>query len=670
MAVAVANGSSELTDFWTECHDIERNKTAETGEEEELSKTPDEGELEANFLQEAGFGNLAEKFKDGTELSEEEVQTLTATLPSQHAAVIKRRVDTLNATLRKKQKQNKTDVRDIFPDLSEKKLGTSPTGQEFVHPEWAQHHNPSRAKTRSPFLKRGGYAMKGIMSENLEIREDGVEMISVQPKGTFNRSLSDQADRYSKGAELSSPVSDTDINFDFNLKEHMPPSEARQDSKTALSRAKPKDHLPNFAMVDEKLGLTRMKDLSRVDILHIRRFAFLELTVIFDVNGITYSRQRTKKKFREQGIFGVPLNILLEQDRKREPKVKVPIVFKEILNYLVKHCLDSEGLLRIPGSVVRIKQLRQDLEEKFYQGTFRWGDVTPNDVAALMKQFIRELPTPLLTSEYIEAFAQVERISDKKKQLMALNLLILLLPDENRDLLKVLLQFLNHVVDHSDQNKMGLVNVGMIMAPNLFMSPVNHPAKSKHNFAVEVNMAAETSDIMMMLIKYHDILWTIPTAIMTHMRRHNEQEQMRKNRDKSKIKFHQVGGKKDKSEVYRRPAILSEADFQEGVIRVQAPNLTKSSMAIQLDDRMTAGDIVAKFRQIQKTGDSKDQRTEKGAYVAIYSDPQKVSYAGDNTCLYEVGGNIGERCLMNNTNMRALYEVNPNAEWIIKQRVS
>lgn len=53
--------------------------------------------------------------------------------------------------------------------------------------------------------------------------------------------------------------------------------------------------------------------------------------------------------------------------------------------------------------------MRQELEEKFYQGTFVWGpDVTANDVAALMKQFLRDLPIPLLTNEYIEAFAQIE----------------------------------------------------------------------------------------------------------------------------------------------------------------------------------------------------------------------------------------------------------------------
>jgi hypothetical protein len=52
--------------------------------------------------------------------------------------------------------------------------------------------------------------------------------------------------------------------------------------------------------------------------------------------------------------------------------------------------------------------LRQEIEEKFYHGTFSWIDVMANDAAALLKQFLRELPSPLLTPQYIEAFAQVE----------------------------------------------------------------------------------------------------------------------------------------------------------------------------------------------------------------------------------------------------------------------
>jgi len=52
----------------------------------------------------------------GKELTEDEVHAITESLPPSHKHVVKRRVDTLNATLRKKQKYTtKIDVRNIFP---------------------------------------------------------------------------------------------------------------------------------------------------------------------------------------------------------------------------------------------------------------------------------------------------------------------------------------------------------------------------------------------------------------------------------------------------------------------------------------------------------------------------------------------------------------------------
>jgi hypothetical protein len=58
----------------------------------------------------------------------------------------------------------------------------------------------------------------------------------------------------------------------------------------------------------------------------------------------------------------------------------------------------------------------------------------------------------------------------------------------------------------------------------------------------------------------------------------------------------------------------------------------------------------------------------KTQHGPIYNDPRNYQSAGDDTFLFEVGGNIGERCLPHNTNMLTLYKVNPNAEWIIKRR--
>lgn len=51
-------------------------------------------------------------------MTDEEIQGFTATLTTSQAAVVRRRVNSLSATIRSKQK-HKVDVRDIFPQPSD-----------------------------------------------------------------------------------------------------------------------------------------------------------------------------------------------------------------------------------------------------------------------------------------------------------------------------------------------------------------------------------------------------------------------------------------------------------------------------------------------------------------------------------------------------------------------
>lgn len=113
--------------------------------------------------------------------------------------------------------------------------------------------------------------------------------------------------------------------------------------------------------------------------------------------------------------------------------------------------------------VVPPQHLRQELELKFYEDRFDWDQVRQNDAAGLLKMFIRELPYPLLTQQHLPAFTaahcesdhphacpsltvqrhvthlsvRLSGISSPKHQIQALHLLIMLLPEANRDTLKV-----------------------------------------------------------------------------------------------------------------------------------------------------------------------------------------------------------------------------------------
>ena len=68
----------------------------------------------------------------------------------------------------------------------------------------------------------------------------------------------------------------------------------------------------------------------------------------------------------------------------------LPSPFVQMLSYLETNSLDEEGLLRVPGSSVRINSLQQELEANFYNSEgCPFEGVKSTDVCSLLKLFIR-----------------------------------------------------------------------------------------------------------------------------------------------------------------------------------------------------------------------------------------------------------------------------------------
>ncbi|CAH1797242.1 unnamed protein product [Owenia fusiformis] len=684
MKITMARNSKEFEDFFKEAQDIESNKDQDGDvTEDEQSKTPDEGEVELNWLQDAGYGHLVSKFEDGKELEDDIFTEATSSLTRTQAAAVRKRVDTLNATIRKRQKHKehqKVDVRDVFPQQPE-----SPTGSPGpISPRSGRHvrrgsGKGSSSSSSSLFKNKGVYS---VTVDGIDYNKvGGIEGLSIQAtkEGSSVITLTGAT------SPPLSPVQDSDVQLMFLLDDETPKKPVQENTENRGSQIKEvpaaRTEMPNITLVQEPLGRTSINDLSPQDQSSLKTLSLIELTALFDVHNITYSKRKAKRKFKEGGLFGVPISTLTEHDIKLQPNCTVPLFFRQMIKYLEKNCLHEEGILRIPGSASRIKQLRQNFEDSFYSGHFSWDDIRPNDIAALLKQFLRELPVPLLTFDLLDAFAQIERIPELKQQLQAMNLLILMLPQTHRDTLELLVKFLKKISDLQEQNKMTLTNVAMIMAPNLFLVQ-NRKIWNAHNKSreQEITMAAGTSNIVKKLIHYHPLLWTVPSFMLSQVRHQYMSEQAKANREKSVssctpicerkvyIKRRRMQdnimkflGKKDKSEAYRKQS--NEEPLADGVIRVQAPGLTKSSTLIQLERDMTCNDILTRFRRVSQPSLSapniENSHTPKPNFKPEYHESLQ---------LYEVGGNIGERCLDLNTNMLALYRINRNAEWIVKIR--
>ncbi|KTF86074.1 hypothetical protein cypCar_00030082 [Cyprinus carpio] len=91
--------------------------------------------------------------------------------------------------------------------------------------------------------------------------------------------------------------------------------------------------------------------------------------------------------------------------------------------------------------------------------------------------------------------------------------------------LQALLEFLSKVVLSERRNRMNLWAVSTIMAPNLFLHKAV-PSKLAVE-GPEKGQAERAADIMRLLVRYQDLLWTVPNFLLSQVRKLNENSSRR-----------------------------------------------------------------------------------------------------------------------------------------------
>ncbi|VTJ78005.1 Hypothetical predicted protein [Marmota monax] len=413
--------STSMEDFWREIESIKENSVG--GQEEQLPaevKPVDEGELEAEWLQDVGLSTLI----SGNE--EEDGKALLSTLTRTQAAAVKKRYNTYTQTLRKKNKQSVRDVRDIFGvsesppddacDNHTAQLGG--TEEEKEVPEVIQMSGPvpDDASLNSTTLPNGSRNEEGSFVDprigSMQSILEAIPDVPVHSNGSADAGQSAHSALSDDYLEKDIPAETEEVSFEVSYSEMV--TEAPKRNRSKKSEIKNEDYaLTKLTVQKTRLGLTEAGDLSAEDMKKIRHLSLIELTAFFDAFGIQLKRNKTEKvKGRDNGIFGVPLTVLLDNDRKKDPEVKVPLVLQ--------------------------KQYREELDAKFNTDKFKWDKMCHREAAVMLKAFFRELPTSLFPVEYIPAFITLmERGPHIKVQFQALHLMVMALPDANRDTAQV-----------------------------------------------------------------------------------------------------------------------------------------------------------------------------------------------------------------------------------------
>ncbi|ELU43450.1 signal transducer [Rhizoctonia solani AG-1 IA] len=185
-----------------------------------------------------------------------------------------------------------------------------------------------------------------------------------------------------------------------------------------------------------------------------------------------------------RAVFGIPL----QESLAISQIANLPAIVFRCIEYLeAKRADQEEGIYRLSGSSAVIKSLKDKFNAE--------GDVNlleseeywdPHAVAGLLKSYLRELPSSILTRDLhlnflavigmyytlgghapVLTLAIVSDLADPQERVSELASLISQLPLANYSLLRALTAHLILIVQNSNVNKMTMRNVGIVFSPTL-----------------------------------------------------------------------------------------------------------------------------------------------------------------------------------------------------------
>uniref|UniRef100_A0A8C3K3B4 Myosin IXB n=1 Tax=Calidris pygmaea TaxID=425635 RepID=A0A8C3K3B4_9CHAR len=161
--------------------------------------------------------------------------------------------------------------------------------------------------------------------------------------------------------------------------------------------------------------------------------------------------------------FGVCVSSLTSE------RNSVPIVMEKLLEYVEMHGLYTEGIYRKSGSANRMKELKQLLQAD--PNSVRLENYPIHTITGILKQWLRELPDPLMTSAQYNDFLRAVELPEKQEQLCAIYSVLEQLPQANHNTLERLIFHLVKVALIEDVNRMSPNALAIVFAPCLLRCP-------------------------------------------------------------------------------------------------------------------------------------------------------------------------------------------------------
>ncbi|KAL7267735.1 Rho-type GTPase activating protein Rga1 [Rhizina undulata] len=212
------------------------------------------------------------------------------------------------------------------------------------------------------------------------------------------------------------------------------------------------------------------------------------------------------KKLTKTGVFGIPLDVLVERDGAESSMgvgpgtLRIPAIIDDAVVAMRQMDMSVEGVFRKNGNIRKLKDLAENIDRGETQVDM--SGEGPVQIAALLKKFLRDLPDPLLTFKLHRLFVTSQKIQDEEKKRRVLHLTCCLLPKSHRDAMEILFTFLNWTasfshIDEDTGSKMDVHNLSTVITPNILYSKSKEAGMDDSFLAIEaVHTLIECNEAM------------------------------------------------------------------------------------------------------------------------------------------------------------------------------
>ncbi|CAG8548918.1 6119_t:CDS:10 [Acaulospora morrowiae] len=166
-------------------------------------------------------------------------------------------------------------------------------------------------------------------------------------------------------------------------------------------------------------------------------------------------------------IFG---NDLVKQSELEGDEI--PLVMRKCITAVEVRGMDLEGIYRKSGGASQMRGIVTAFEngdEIDLDDPDQFNDICA--VTSVLKQYLRELPNPLLTYELYPNFLESIGLENEEEKLEKFRQLLLCLPKAHYDAIKYLMLHLDRVKQQEAENLMSAKNLSVVFGPTLLRGP-------------------------------------------------------------------------------------------------------------------------------------------------------------------------------------------------------